>query len=655
MKNKKTILAIGLVIALIIVGVGGFFIYQNSQSKPDQELESYMALLAKKDYKGMYDKISSTAKKNWKKEDFIKRNQNIYEGIDASNIQITIKDTKDNDKGSEVSYEMRLNSAAGPLKFDNTAQMVKEDGEYHVDFTSNLIFPKLSDKDKVSVAVTTGERGDILDRNGNAIAKQGVVYRVGFIAGSMKNEAASISAVAKLMDMKEDTIKKALSASWVQKDLFVPVKTIDATTYTNTIEALRKIEGVSVQATHGRVYPYGKMAAHVSGYVSTVTAEDLQQHEKDGYTASSIIGKTGLEAIYEKELRGEDGCKITILDENGNVKEVVADKEAKKGKTIKTTLDMKTQSILYEQLKKDAGSGVAMDSHTGEVLALVSMPAYDPNDFALGIDTKTWDALNTNPQKPFLNRFTSTYSPGSTFKAITGAIGLDSKTITPETTFAKTDKWQKDGSWGKNYVTTTQSYSEPSNLKNAYIYSDNIYFAQLADKIGSDTYRSYLNKIHFQQKFDFPFRITKSTYGDELDNSQKLAATGYGQGDLLISPIHLTALYTAYVNDGSIRQPYLIYEDGKTKTLVKDAYKKETAQTVFTDLQAAMNSYGDNPTKAGGKTGTAQVNNNKQEIGWICAVNDHVAVTMMVDDTKDIGESHYVIPKMQKILTALQK
>lgn len=285
---------------------------------------------------------------------------------------------------------------------------------------------------------------------------------------------------------------------------------------------------------------------------------------------------------------------------------------------------------------------------------MVSTPAYDPNDFAMGMDSKTWDSLNNNKQKPLLNRFVSTYCPGSTFKAITGAIALDSKTITAETTFEKTDKWQKDSSWGKNYVTTTQSYTEPSNLKNAYIYSDNIFFAQVADKIGAETYTSYLDKIGFRKQMDFPFTVAKSTYGDELENAQKLAATGYGQGDLLVSSLHLTALYTAYVNDGSILQPYLVYEDGKAKTMVKNAYSAATAKTVFEDLQASMSGYGDNPTKAAGKTGTAQVNHGEQEIGWLSAVNDNIAVTVMIDDTKDIGESHYVIPKVQSILNEVK-
>lgn len=153
---------------------------------------------------------------------------------------------------------------------------------------------------------------------------------------------------------------------------------------------------------------------------------------------------------------------------------------------------------------------------------------------------------------------------------------------------------------------------------------------------------------------DFPFTVAKSTYGDELENAQKLAATGYGQGDLLVSPLHLTALYTAYVNDGSILQPYLVYEDGKAKTMVKNAYSAATAKTVFKDLQASMSGYGNNPTKAAGKTGTAQVNHGEQEIGWLSAVNDNIAVTVMIDDTKDIGESHYVIPKVQSILNEVK-
>ena len=186
------------------------------------------------------------------------------------------------------------------------------------------------------------------------------------------------------------------------------------------------------------------------------------------------------------------------------------------------------------------------------------------------------------------------------------------------------------------------------------IYSDNIYFAQLADKIGSKTYTSYLDTFGFNKKINFELGVQQSTYGDKMEDIQKLCATGYGQGDLQISPLHLTSIYTSLINDGTILQPYLVYSNNETKTMVKNAYSKETANIVYKDLQATMNHYGSNPTNAAGKTGTAEIDNGKETIGWVSAVNENIAITMMVDKTKDKGYSHYVLPKVQKILTEVK-
>lgn len=650
MKDKKIGIIIGVVIAVIAIAAAGFF-FLRKDSK-EIVLKEYVEHINKKEYEAMYALISDNSKQNWTKEDFVTRVQNIYEGIGASDVTMDITDQQKTDAGTEFKYKMTLQSAAGKLSFDNTAVV---DGDDKILWNSTMIFPDLTDTDKVSVNVTNGERGSILDRNGEYLATQGTIYQVGFVAGSMKNEEDSIAKAAKILDVSKDSIKQSLSAAWVQEGMFVPIKSISEAAYQNIQKDWKAIDGTMAQQTVGRVYPYGEMAAHLTGYIQAVTEEDLKNHKGEGYTSTSMIGKAGLESIYESTLRATDGCSIYILDENGNQKTTVAQKEAKNGKDVKLTIDMNAQKAAYEEVKKDAGSAVVMDSKTGEMLAMVSMPAYDPNDFVLGMDSETWKQLNDNPLNPLLNRYISAYCPGSTFKAITGAIALDSKTITSDTTFEKTDKWQKDSSWGDNFVTTTQAYKEPSNLHNAIVYSDNIVMAQIADKIGAKTFSSYLDKIGFNKDIDFPFTLAASSYGDKLDDDQKLAATGYGQGDLLLTPVHLTALYTAYVNDGSIRQPYLVYDDGKTKTLTENAYSKEAADTMFTNLKDAMNSYGTNPTNAGGKTGTAQIKEGKEEIGWLCAVNDDVAVTVMIDNTKEIGQSHYVIPKAQAILENYKK
>ena len=170
MTDKKKLWGIaGIVAAVAIVAVAAYFLFSGG-SKPESVLLSYTDLLKEGKYKDMYSLISSDAKKKWKKEDFITRNKNIYEGIDASDFSMEIKDSSDTgDDGSEISYHVRMKSAAGTIDFDNKATVVKEDGDYRIVWDSTQIFPQLHDSDKVNVSVTEGERGSILDRNGKAL------------------------------------------------------------------------------------------------------------------------------------------------------------------------------------------------------------------------------------------------------------------------------------------------------------------------------------------------------------------------------------------------------------------------------------------------------------------------------------------------------
>ena len=183
----------------------------------------------------------------------------------------------------------------------------------------------------------------------------------------------------------------------------------------------------------------------------------------------------------------------------------------------------------------------------------------------------------------------------------------------------------------------------------------NIFFAQLADQIGAQTLADGLDAIGFNSTLPFELTLTQSSYGERLNDAQTLAATGYGQGDLLINPVHMTALYTAYVNEGSILQPYLIYADGERKIYKEDAYSADTAQTLLEDLRQTMSSYGDNPTNAAGKTGSAEVDNGAEVIGWTCAVNEQAALTVMMENTKEEGSSLYVQPIAAQMLEAISE
>ena len=652
MRDKKKMgIAAGIAAAVLIVVIVAAVIL--TRATPQKSVQAFVSLLQEGKYEEMYDYLSSDAKERWSKEDFVARNQNIYAGVEAENFAFTEWKSEDANTGTNVSFHESMDTVIGTYAFDQSVVVVEEEDGYKINWDSSFIFPQLSDDNSISVTTLKASRGSILDRNGEAIAQDGTVYEVGFVAG--EESGSSYKDLADVLDISQDTITNAMEAQWVQDGLYVPVKTISASDYEKLKEKLSAIQGIQIQATSGRVYPYGEICAHLSGYVQKASAEDLEKYADKGYTEDTWIGKSGLEAAYEEELHAQDGVSVQVVSENGQIVATIGEKAAVNGKDIKTTIDIDMQKEIYEKVKDDVGSSVAMNSKTGEVYALVSTPAYDPNDFANGMDDKTWEQLNNDEENPLLSRFQSTYCPGSTFKAITGAIGLESKTITAGTVYDKTDRWQKDDSWGDHYVTTTQQYSEDSNLANALKYSDNIFFARLADQIGAETFSSSLDALGFNETLPFELSLRASTYGENLKDEQTLAATGYGQGDLLLNPVHLTALYTAYVNEGTILQPYLIYADGESKVYKENAYSAQTAKTIFTDLQETMDHYGTNATHAAGKTGSAEVNEGKEVIGWTCAVNDQVALTVMMENTKDKGSSIYVEPIAEKILEAITK
>ena len=143
-----------------------------------------------------------------------------------------------------------------------------------------------------------------------------------------------------------------------------------------------------------RTYELGEAAAHLIGYVQSVTAEDLENHPGEGYSAESVIGRSGVEKLYEKQLKGKDGCDIKILDSDGEVKEVLASIFKEDGMDIRLTIDSDLQKSLYEQFKEDPGCSVAMNPYKGEVLALVSTPSYDNNEFIRGLSSEKWTSLN---------------------------------------------------------------------------------------------------------------------------------------------------------------------------------------------------------------------------------------------------------------------
>lgn len=711
---------------------------------PGELLVYYMAGIETESYEAMYGMLDEQSRGAISPEAFVERNRNIYEGIEASGVQVEITETQES--GSQavtVFYETRVDTAAGEISFSNKAVFLKnklekeEEGyPYVLVWDDGLIFPDLTATDKVKVTREEAARGEIVDRNGKLLAGKGTGSSVGLVPGKMesaaeagdevlsegsaevmemtadgtvnteaqtedtseteglpesavegdKKHSASVERLAALLEVSPESIEKKLAAKWVKADSFVPIKTIQKLTEQELMaeapgeevqrkieleEALLDIPGVLITDVEIRDYPLGRAASHLTGYIQQVTAEDLEKHPGEGYRANSVIGRSGMELLYEKELKGQDGCEIAILNDAGQKKSVLAQVPKRDGQTIKLTIDAGLQKELYAAYAEDKSCSVAMDPFTGEVLALVSTPSFDSRDFVYGMSQTLWDSLNEDERLPLYNRFRQKLSPGSSFKPVIAAIGLETGAIDPDMDYGNEGlQWQKDAGWGNYYVTTLHAY-EPVTLENALIYSDNIYFAKAALRIGSDNLIESLKKLGFGEPMPFEISMAASQYSNSegIDSEIQLADSGYGQGEVLVNPLHLAALYTGFANGGDIIRPYLLYKgEAEPEIWLEKAYTPDTAALVEQGLEQVLRSPHGTGHEAyrediplAGKTGTAEIKLSKEdtsgtELGWFCVFTTQkdtgtpILLLSMTEDVKGRGGSGYVVNKTNSVL-----
>ncbi|HJC14938.1 MAG TPA: penicillin-binding transpeptidase domain-containing protein [Candidatus Fusicatenibacter intestinigallinarum] len=696
MKKRRWLASLAALLVLAAAGGGIAWTLAGRGSRTAAEtLEAYTEALNQREYGTMYRLLDEESRRETDEETFTERNGKIYEGIEAENITVEILSEGNENRTSgrttqSVTYQMTMDTLAGEVSFRQTAVFHKDGREdYLLSWNDGLIFPNLQEEDKVRVETLNAQRGSIYDRNGILLAGQGVVSSVGLVPGKMSGEPEDLQRLAELLDTTVDAIQNKLSAFWVKDDSFVPIREIKKSgldmevlgkasmnepSSDSLAGQLLEIPGVMVTDASERVYPLGEAAAHLVGYVQNITAEELEKHEGEGYTTSSVIGKSGVESLYEEELRGSSGGQIMIVDEDGADKELVLRKEAVDGTDITLTVDAELQRQLYEVYQEDQSVSVAMNPRTGEVLALVSTPAYDNNLFVLGMSENTWNAIRENEAQPMLNRFRATFVPGSSFKPIIAGIGLSTGTLDAEEDMgAAGTSWQKDESWGNYYVTTLHG-TDPANLENAMVLSDNIYFARAALNMGQETLTEQLDRLGFNERVPFDIWTTESTYANEEGEwtEIQLADSGYGQGQILVNPLHLAAMYSAFVNGGDMIEPYLrVTEDRQPTVWVENAFTEEAAETVKNDMiqvveQPEGTAHGcrmEGVTLAG-KTGTAEIKDSQEdtdgiELGWLGILTpdremeDSFLLMTMVQDVRDRGGSGYVVSKTMEVLPGI--
>ncbi|KYG25540.1 peptidoglycan D,D-transpeptidase FtsI family protein [Alkalihalobacillus trypoxylicola] len=612
-------------------------------------------------------------------ESFIQWFHDVDESVQilSRNLELTQIEEEETEE-NQVYYEanVEIETVLGTLsnRFRVSFQQIEqnEENNWKMSWDTAFVLPQIENGESAVLRVEHPKRGEIFDRNQHPLAINGELLEVAIVPERMEGkETEQIEFLADLISVSKEYIEEKLNQEWVKRDptQIVPIKAMKKDPA--LMEALEgsRDSGPTYRLIEGREYPLAEKAAHLTGYIGPITEEEL--NENDGYTASSYIGKTGLEYLYEGRLKGEPGGSIIIIGQDGTEKGILIEENPLDGEDMVISIDHELQRAAFQQLEGESGTNVMMDPSNGQILALVNAPAYDPNDFIVGFTGDEYKKLEENEGRPLLNRFSQTFVPGSTTKPIIAAIALENgwdyleKINVPEN-----NRWQLNESWGNHYITRVSGIPLTSlNLNEAMMYSDNIYFAKMALEIGSSSLIEGLNDFGFNDTLAFDYPLRKSTISSDEELTEVLLAdTGYGQGELLVNPIHLAAMFTVFIHEGAMVNPTFSLDDEDHTYYNETIISPETAETVWQSLKEVIensNGTGHNARIDGiglaGKTGTAEHKSSQEEsgkeTGWFIAMSDSnpsVINLMMIEGIEDKGGSQYVVNKVRNLLLEIE-
>ena len=641
---KKLIIAI--VIVIIAVGSSVFF-YASKDKKINETIDA----IEDKNVKQVFKNSTYQSKNDNGEVEMTDRPIKIYDSLGVKDINIKDRDIKKvskNKKQVTAKYELQTNY--GKINRDVKLNFIKEDKDWKLNWNQSAIIPGMKKNQSINIEPLKSERGKILDRNNVELATTGTAHEVGIVTNNVST--SDYKAIAEKLDLSESYIKQQTEQDWVKDDTFVPLKTVQDMNQDlkNFVEKYH----LTSQETESRQYPLEEATTHLLGYVGPINSEELKQKAFKGYKKDAIVGKKGIEKLYDKDLQNKDGYRVTIIDDNNKVIDTLIKKKKIDGKDIKLTIDARVQKSIYNNMKDDYGSGTAIHPQTGELLALVSTPSYDVYPFMNGMSDEDYKKLTEDDKEPLLNKFQITTSPGSTQKILTSMIGLNNKTLDGKTSYKINGKgWQKDKSWGDYNVTRYEVVNGDIDLKQAIESSDNIFFARVALELGSKKFEEGMKRLGVGEDIpsDYPFYNAQIS-NKNLDNEILLADSGYGQGEILINPVQILSIYSALENKGNVNAPHVL-KDTKNKVWKKNIISQENIKLLTDGMQQVVNkthrediyrSY----ANLVGKSGTAELKMKQgetgQQIGWFISYdkdNPNIMMAINVKDVQDKGMASY--------------
>lgn len=656
-------------------------------STGESAITEYLEFIRTGDYGAAWDMLSAASRNETEatkstsitRAEFIKKYEGIFTALEVTSIEYEGVTAE----GGEIlclgTYTATYRSDyTGDLTNDFRITARREGGEWTIEWTPALIFPDMEWGDTVRVARLSASRGEIL-ADGERLAATVGATTVYASPSAITDRALFTTQVSRLLGVTEDSVTKALSKEY--DDVAVLAEFYSDELSASLEEQLLAIDGVGIDYgnfSENREYPYGSTLAHLIGYVGVVPNESEEalketldklnegRTEADGlYTSDSRIGRVGLELQYEQELRGRDGEMVYIRTAEGTNRQTLYKREAEDGYDLELTIDTKLQQKLERTMElvlfgdTTAGAVIVINPKTGAVEAMCSYPSYDLNLFTRGISGTDYASLLNDAAKPLINRTTQgLYPPGSTMKVFTASAALDLSVLDESYVFdesqIKEDYWQPTeyGEWIWTPIKRTHinyPISGKLNMRKAFIHSDNIYFANCALMTGWEPFMEYMDNLGFTEAIDFDIGVASpQLYNEGTEQTYKLLAdSGYGQGEILITPLQLACLFASLENGGDVPTPYVVEgvykEEGIKYDLVTQHPDAPWRTDVISDAAIAtitpmledvvdpeLNGTGRKlrvkSCTVAAKTGTAEIGNDKsREISWFAGFRTGVS------------------------------
>ncbi len=549
----------------------------SSRPSPYTVMEPYLKAWEEGRYGDMYDLLSGQAQAGITRERFVQRYTAIAEGSTILTVKTSF--TRDEklakaEKAADLPFSVVFGTARlGEIREDNLLPVVYEQDRWRVNWGPSLIFKDLTGDNRILFEPEDPLRGAILDRKGRPLATNGKVVSVGVEPGRIEDEAKLLAALEEQLKVPRDQARQAYQGA--QPDWFVPLRDLSSSQAATVRPKLENLPGVIFRDKPARVYPGGSTAAHLVGYLSKVTAEDLKTLAPQGYGEDDLVGRAGIEGWAEKTLAGERGGKLSVVTPQGQTVKVIAHKSARDGQDVRLTIDLELQKLAEDSLGSQAGSVVVLDVRDNSVLAMASYPRFDPNSFVVGLSDAEWKQLNEDPLRPFQNRpVANSYPIGSVFKVVTMAAGMEKGGFTPESPFDCNGRWelgngQVMGDW------LPQGHGR-LDLFRGLVESCNIVFYEVGKKLDSmdpNLLPGFARGFGYGQPTglvgleeasglvpDPAWKRSSKGDGWYLGDSVNLAI---GQGFFLATPLQVANSYAALARGGALMTPVLVAKQGE--------------------------------------------------------------------------------------------